>query len=101
LSILSELNTLLSSIPLPVETGVFSDAAPDEYVVITPLADTFEVYANNHPGLEVQEARISLFTKVKCLAGGHAGDDSIIIWQQLCQRDMPLALAQQVTMYLI
>ena len=63
MSILSELNALLSSIPLPVETGLFSDAAPDEYVVITPLADTFEVYANNHPGLEVQEARISLFTK--------------------------------------
>ena len=69
MSILSELNALLSSIPLPVETGLFSDAAPDEYVVITPLADTFEMYANNRPGSEVQEARISLFTK-----GHYAGD---------------------------
>ncbi len=63
MSILSELNTLVSAVPLPVETGVFSDKAPDEYVVILPLSDIFEVHADNHPGFEVQEARISLFTK--------------------------------------
>jgi hypothetical protein len=54
MSILSELNTLISAVPLPVETGVFSGMAPDEYVVILPL---------NRPGFEVQEARISLFSK--------------------------------------
>jgi len=63
MSILSELNTLVSAIPLPVETGVFSGKAPDEYVVILPLIDIFEVHADNRPGFEVQEARISLFSK--------------------------------------
>ena len=43
--------------------GVFSYKAPDEYVVLTPLSDTFEVHADNRPGFEVQEVRISLFSK--------------------------------------
>lgn len=63
MSILSELNTLVNAVPLPVETGVFSGKAPDEYVVILPLSDIFEVHADNRPGYEVQEARLSLFTK--------------------------------------
>jgi len=61
-SILARLNTLLIGI-VSVETGVFSGAAPDEYIVITPLSDTFAVHADNAPGLEVQEARLSLFSK--------------------------------------
>lgn len=60
--ILSELNALLSPI-LSVETGVFSGKAPDEYIVITPMADTFELHANNRPGFDTQEARLSLFSK--------------------------------------
>lgn len=63
MSILPELNNLITDIPLPVETGVFSDIAPDEYVVILPLSDIFEVHADNSPGYEVQEVRISLFSK--------------------------------------
>jgi hypothetical protein len=63
MSILSELNTLVNAVPLPVETGVFSGKAPDEYVVILPLSDVFEVHADNRAGYEVQEARLSLFSK--------------------------------------
>lgn len=63
MSVLSELNSLLTRLKLPVETGVFSEAAPDEYAVVTPLADTFEVHADNRPHFEVQEARISLLSK--------------------------------------
>ena len=63
MSILSELNTLISEVGLPIETGVFSEAAPDEYVVITPLADSYELHADNAPGFETQEARLSLFSK--------------------------------------
>ena len=62
MSLLAELNALLMPI-LPVETGVFSGKAPDEYLVITPLADTFEAHADNCPQYEVQEARLSLFCK--------------------------------------
>jgi len=63
MSIISELNTLIQSLGLPVETGVFSGKAPDEYVVITPLGDTFALCADNRPEYETQEARLSLYSK--------------------------------------
>ena len=62
MSFLSELIALLSPL-LPVETGVFSEAAPDRYAVITPMADTFELYTDDKPRHETQEARVSLFDK--------------------------------------
>jgi hypothetical protein len=60
--ILQELTTLLTPI-LPIETGVFSEVPPDEYIVLTPMADVFEVHADNRPQSETQEVRISLFSK--------------------------------------
>lgn len=63
MSILSELNTLLETINIPVETGVFSGVPPDEYVVLTPLADTFAVFGDNKPLADINEVRISLFSK--------------------------------------
>ena len=63
MSILSELNTLFEAANIPVETGVFSGVPPDEYLVLTPLTDTFAVYGDNKPLAEVSEVRISLFSK--------------------------------------
>lgn len=63
MSLLSELNTLLSGCGLPVETGIFSDKAPDSYLVITPLSDSFELHANNTPCCETREARLSIYSK--------------------------------------
>jgi len=63
LSLLTNLNTVLAPLNIPIETGVFSDTPPDRYLVITPLVDTFEVHANNQPNYEIQEARLSLFDK--------------------------------------
>ena len=63
MSLLSELKTVIEAVGLPVETGVFSDEPPDEYVVVTPLADTYELHADNLPEYETQEARLSLFSK--------------------------------------
>ena len=48
---------------LPVETGVFSGTAPDEYVVITPISEHFELYCDDYPGLNIEEARLSLFSR--------------------------------------
>jgi hypothetical protein len=62
MNILTELNALLSPI-LSVETGVFSGKAPDEYIVITPMADVFGLHADDRPMAETQEARLSLFSK--------------------------------------
>ena len=48
---------------IPVETGVFSGVPPDEYMVLTPLTDTFAVYGDNKPLADINEVRISLFSK--------------------------------------
>ena len=63
MSILSELNTLFETSNIPVETGVFSGVPPDEYLVLTPLTDTFAVYGDNKPLADINEVRISLFSK--------------------------------------
>ena len=63
MSILSELNTLFETANIPVETGVFSGVPPDEYMVLTPLTDTFAVYGDNKALADVSEVRISLFSK--------------------------------------
>ena len=58
MSMLEELNTLVTSAGLPVETGVFSVAAPGEYVVITPISEHFELFSDNMPGMNIEEARL-------------------------------------------
>ena len=63
MSMLEELNMIVTSAGLPVETGVFSTVAPDEYVVITPISEHFELYSDNAPGMNIEEARLSLFSK--------------------------------------
>ncbi len=63
MSILSELNALFETANIPVETGVFSGVAPDEYLVLTPLTDTFAVFGDNKPLADINEVRISLFSK--------------------------------------
>ena len=63
MSLLSELKIVIEAVGLPVETGVFSDEPPEEYVVVTPLADTYELHTDNLPEYETQEARLSLFSR--------------------------------------
>ena len=47
MSILSEINSLLAPLGVPVETGVFTDTAPDEYIVVIPLDDNFDYLPQN------------------------------------------------------
>lgn len=63
MNILEELQTVLNPLGLPNETGVFTNQAPDEYLVILPLIDEFDHYADDKPLADVQEARISIFAK--------------------------------------
>ena len=63
MSILEDLTSILATKGILVETGIFSDEAPDTYIVITPLSDTFDLHADNAPGVDIQEARLSLYTK--------------------------------------
>lgn len=63
MSMLEELNTIVESAGLPVETGVFSGTAPDAYVVITPISEHFALFSDDSPGMTIEEARLSLFSK--------------------------------------
>jgi len=63
MSLLEELNIIMDSISIQVHTGVFDDEAPDEYAVLTPMSDVFDLFADNKPHIDVQEVRISLFCK--------------------------------------
>lgn len=63
MNILSELKSLLLDMNVPIETGVFSKKAPDEYIVLVPLADSYPFNADNTPQMDQQEVRISIFTR--------------------------------------
>jgi len=63
MSILSDLKTLLSPLGYSFETGVFSGDAPDSYIVLVPLSDNFSLHASDKPGADIQEVRISLYSK--------------------------------------
>lgn len=63
MSLLSELKGIAENFGVKVETGVFSGTPPDEYIVLTPLADSFEMHCDNMPEYEIQEVRISIFSK--------------------------------------
>lgn len=63
MNILSEVTTIIKNIGLPLEVGKFQDFATDEYAVLTPLYDSFEVFADNNPEYETQGVRISLYSK--------------------------------------
>lgn len=63
MSLLKDLNIILDPYDIPVETGIFSDTPPDEYLVITPMSDRLDLFADNEAYMIVSEARLSLFTK--------------------------------------
>ena len=63
MNILSQLNSILSGLDIPIETGVFKDEAPERYIVIVPMVESFGLHADNAPGVDVQEARLSLYSQ--------------------------------------
>ncbi len=63
MSVLADIQSAISGLGIPIETGVFTDKAPAKYIVVVPLADSFDLHADNAPGCDVQEARISLYAQ--------------------------------------
>ena len=47
MNILAETRTMLSPLGVPIETGVFKNKASVEYIVLTPLSDTYPLSADN------------------------------------------------------
>lgn len=72
MSVLADIQTALSDLGIPIETGVFTDAAPAKYIVVVPIADTFDLHADNAPGIDVQEARLSLYAQGNYIADKNA-----------------------------
>lgn len=63
MSVLSDIQSALGKLDIPIETGVFTDTAPDKYIVVVPMSDSFDLHADNAPLVDVQEARISIYAK--------------------------------------
>jgi len=63
MNILEETTALIAALGIPAETGVFTDTAPETYIVVTPLADTYQLFSDDRPGWETQEARLSLYSR--------------------------------------
>lgn len=63
-TLLETLTRICGTLSLPVSVGNHAATpAPDTFVVLTPLAETFELFAGDVPGAEVIEVRTSVFTK--------------------------------------
>ena len=73
-SILKDISGVLEPLEIPIETGVFSKKAPDEYLVLIPMSDIFDHYADDLPRTELQEVRLSLFSK-----GNYQGRKNVVV----------------------
>lgn len=66
--ILDEIKALLDTLDVPHETGVFSDKAPEQHIVIVPLTDTFALHADNLPNADIEEARLVVYPQTNYTA---------------------------------
>ncbi len=67
--LLENLSHIAKQLGLAYAVSCYTDSpTPDTYLVFTPLTDSFEIFADNTPGVEIEQARISLFTKTNYLA---------------------------------
>lgn len=66
--LLERIRAVADQLGVSFEVGLSRQTPPpDTYLVATPLSDELTVFADNTPGTEIEEARISLFTKTNYL----------------------------------
>lgn len=63
MNILADIKQTLTPLGIPLETGVFTNTAPDTYIVVVPMSDSFALNADDAPSYDVQGARVSLYSK--------------------------------------
>lgn len=63
MSLLTKTNNIAKELELVVETGGFTEPAPDLYLVLTPLLHSYEYFSDNKPQVDVEEIRVSIFSK--------------------------------------
>lgn len=78
MSILSDITEVLTPLGIPFETGEFSGKAPDTYIVVVPLTDSFVLDADDLPSYDEQSARISIFCKGNYLPVKYAVQNAIL-----------------------
>lgn len=67
--LLENISQIAKQLGLTYAVSCYTDSpAPDTYLVFTPLTDSFEIFADNTPSVEIEQARISLFTKTNYLS---------------------------------
>ena len=66
--LLEKLISLFSQLDVPIETGIFSGQAPEQYIVLIPVTSTYELYADNLPKQDIEEVRISIYSKSNYLS---------------------------------
>ena len=66
--ILDDVSRVLDTLGIPYETGVFSDEAPEQYIVIVPLSDTFALHADNMPNADIEEVRLVVYSQTNYTA---------------------------------
>ena len=65
--LLEKLISLFSELDVPIETGIFSEQALTIHRLI-PVASTYELYADNLPKQDIEEVRISIYSKSNYLS---------------------------------
>ena len=63
MSILSELKIAAIAAHIPAETAAFTEPAPDCYLILTPIVDTYPLFVDNAPLVDVNEVRCSLYCR--------------------------------------
>lgn len=63
MSLLENLNSILSVLGIEVETGTYSGIAPNQYLVLIPVVSSYDLYADNKPQKDIEEIRISIYSK--------------------------------------
>ena len=61
--ILEQLQRIFEKLEIPVESSLMTGRPPDTYVVLLPMTDRFELFSDDKPEIDVEEVRISLFTR--------------------------------------
>lgn len=67
--LLEQLASVADGLGIAFEVGLYTQTPPPAtYLVATPLVDEFDLYADNTPGVEIEEVRLALFTTGNYLA---------------------------------
>lgn len=66
--LLEQVTAIADHVGLPIAVGLYTDSpAPATYLVATPMSDLFDVFADNTPGVEIEEVRLAVFTTANYL----------------------------------